>query len=94
MLGDPLRHPVGDARHDHAPVAVPDEDDVVQILELEVTDDVFDVGVEIHGRGDEVRVLAEALSVTRETSRPFRRSSRSTSLHSQPPCTRTTCLIR
>ncbi len=58
-MRDALRDTVGHAGDHHAAVAVPDEDDVAELLEDEQVDDVLDVGVEPHVLGDQVAALAQ-----------------------------------
>jgi len=57
---DPIGSPVADSGDHHAAVAVPDEDDVAQVFVVEHGGDVADVQVEIDGRTEKVRALAEA----------------------------------
>ena len=53
-FADAVGGAVGDAGDDHAAVAVADEDHVAQVLVVEHSDDVGDVGVEIDVGGEEV----------------------------------------
>ena len=53
-------HPVGRARDHHPAVAVPDHNDVAQVLELEHRRDVLNVAVQVHLGVQEVGPLAQA----------------------------------
>jgi hypothetical protein len=59
-LADPVGGQVGGAGDDHAAVAVAHEDHVVQPLVVQDGGDIAGVEVEVDGRADEVRPLAEA----------------------------------
>jgi hypothetical protein len=56
---DPVRDAVGDRGDDHAAVALPDEHDIVEVVELEVLEHVLDVRPEVDGRRGEMTALAE-----------------------------------
>src|SRR4029079_12301974 len=58
-LADPVARAVGDTGDHHAAVAVPDEDHVAQVFELQQRDDVADVEVEVDVGAHEVRAFAE-----------------------------------
>ncbi len=80
-----LRHPVGDAGHDHAAVALAGQDHIVQVLIAKQVDDVLDVGLQADLRRRQVRSLAVAGEGRPNTSWPRACSSEATSRHSQPP---------
>ena len=51
---------VGGAGDDHAAVTVAGEDDTMDVFVAQGVGDVFDVGVQVHLRGSEMRTLAAA----------------------------------
>ena len=53
-------------RHDRAPVRVPDQDDVTEVLEQHEIDDIVNVGREIDLWADEVDSLADSRQARRE----------------------------
>jgi len=53
-MADTVGRAVRGAGDHHAAIAVPDENDAVQILEMEQFHDVFDVAIEIHTAAKEV----------------------------------------
>ena len=55
----PISRAVADAGDHHSAVAVPDEDHVVQVFEVQHGDDVADVQVEVDVGAQQVRPLAE-----------------------------------
>ena len=60
QAGQALRHALGHPGDDGAPVAVPDQEDVLEVLVDEDVHDVLDVGVQPDRRRGEVDPLAEA----------------------------------
>jgi hypothetical protein len=56
---DSLRDTVGSAGHDHASIAMPDEHDVAEVIELEVLNHILDMRLEIDRRRGEMATRTE-----------------------------------
>jgi hypothetical protein len=59
-VGQALRHPIGDGRHDHAAVALTGQDDPVQVFVAEQVEDVLDVRLQPYLRARQVDALGKA----------------------------------
>jgi hypothetical protein len=60
QLADPVGDPVGGTRDHHPAIAVTDQDDVAQVLEVQYRRDVLDVVAQVHLRIEQVGPLSQA----------------------------------
>ena len=60
QLRDAIAGAIGDAGRDHAAIAVAEQHDVAQILELDDVDHILDMGVEIDRRIHQMHALAKS----------------------------------